>query len=135
MRSKQTIEYTRPEIGRDIRDRIERLKTRSLSVSQEVCPERARYYTRVYRDNPSDPLIIIRAKALREGYSGVHWKIPLALIAAPHACVKSRMRGISFTFAARIIGLAHFCVNLDNNPYQPSYEKHTCSCRKPRTRP
>jgi formate C-acetyltransferase len=36
----------------------------SLKVVPEVCPERARYVTETYKENSSDPMIILRAKAL-----------------------------------------------------------------------
>lgn len=66
MNAVKGIEYKKPDLEHKQLQRIKRLKSRSLAVRQEVCPERARYYTRVYRDNPSEPLIIVRAKALRE---------------------------------------------------------------------
>jgi len=66
MTNTKIMEYKKPDIQKLKRERIARLKSRSLAVRQEVCPERARYYTKVYRENPSEPLIIVRAKALRE---------------------------------------------------------------------
>ncbi len=44
--------------------RTERMKERSLGVSQRVCVERARYFTESFRNNKSDPMIVRRAKGL-----------------------------------------------------------------------
>ena len=44
--------------------RTERMKERSLKVTQRVCVERARYFTEGFRKNPSDPMIVRRAKGL-----------------------------------------------------------------------
>jgi pyruvate formate-lyase/glycerol dehydratase family glycyl radical enzyme len=45
-------------------DRIERLKQRSLTVEQEVCVERARYFTESFRRTEAEPMIARRARAL-----------------------------------------------------------------------
>lgn len=45
--------------------RIEKLKQESVGVEQEVCVQRARYLTEAYRENEADPMILRRAKALK----------------------------------------------------------------------
>lgn len=45
--------------------RIEKLKDESVSAKQYVCVERARYLTEAYQNNQSDPMILRRAKALK----------------------------------------------------------------------
>lgn len=47
------------------KNRIERLKDESVSAKQYVCVERARYLTEAYQQNQADPMILRRAKALR----------------------------------------------------------------------
>ncbi len=46
-------------------ERIEALKDESVNARQYVCVQRARYLTEAYRENEQDPMIIRRAKALR----------------------------------------------------------------------
>lgn len=58
------MEYKHPAIGIKALDRIERLKKESIEVVQEVCLERARYLTEVYKEMESEPMIIRRARAL-----------------------------------------------------------------------
>ena len=45
-------------------DRIASLKERHLAVEQEICVERARYFTDSFRRSEAEPLIIRRARAL-----------------------------------------------------------------------
>ena len=45
-------------------ERIAELKKRSLEVEQEICVERARYFTASFRDTEAQPLVIRRARAL-----------------------------------------------------------------------
>ncbi len=47
-------------------ERIEKLKYESVHVRQDVCVQRARYLTAAYQKYQADPMIIRRAKALRE---------------------------------------------------------------------
>ncbi len=45
-------------------DRIAGLREEVLSAKPTICPERARFYTDVYKENPDKPLITIRSLAL-----------------------------------------------------------------------
>lgn len=45
--------------------RIREYKKRVLTTKPDICLERARAYTKVYRENPSLPVIIKRAKAIK----------------------------------------------------------------------
>jgi pyruvate formate-lyase/glycerol dehydratase family glycyl radical enzyme len=45
-------------------DRIALLKRRHLEVEQEICPERARYFTESFRGSLCEPMIVRRARAL-----------------------------------------------------------------------
>jgi formate C-acetyltransferase len=45
-------------------DRIASLKERHLAVEQEICIERARYFTESFRRSEAEPRIIRRARAL-----------------------------------------------------------------------
>jgi formate C-acetyltransferase len=45
-------------------ERIAALKERHLAVEQELCVERARYFTESFRQTEAEPLIIRRARAL-----------------------------------------------------------------------
>src|SRR3972149_5220601 len=58
------MNYRKPELSEAALNRIGELKDRSVREEQEVCPERARYLTEAYREAPSDPMIMRRAKAL-----------------------------------------------------------------------
>jgi formate C-acetyltransferase len=58
------MDYKQPSLRDSALRRISALKRAALSVEQQVCPERARYFTAVYRENLSDPIIIKRALAL-----------------------------------------------------------------------
>lgn len=51
-------------IARYTTERIDRMKQRSLDVVQEVCVERARYFTESFKSSAAEPMIIRRAKAL-----------------------------------------------------------------------
>lgn len=53
------------EISDAAKARIEKLKNESVNAKQYVCVERARYLTEAYIKNQSDPMILRRAKALR----------------------------------------------------------------------
>ena len=46
--------------------RVHNLREKVLSTKPSICTERARYYTKVYRENEDKPLIIRRALALEE---------------------------------------------------------------------
>ena len=45
--------------------RIAALRDQVLNAKPTICPERARFYTEVYRENPDKPVIITRALALQ----------------------------------------------------------------------
>ena len=53
------------EISDAAKARIEKLKSESVNAKQYVCVERARYLTEAYIKNQSDPMILRRAKAIR----------------------------------------------------------------------
>jgi pyruvate formate-lyase/glycerol dehydratase family glycyl radical enzyme len=57
--------YQTPPINDAALRRVQALKAEALDVVQEVCVERARYLTETYRATPADPMIIRRAKALK----------------------------------------------------------------------
>ncbi len=81
------MNYVKTEISSNVKERINVLKDRSINVIQEVCPERARYVTEAYQKNPSDPVIIRRAKALQNILSRMTISIdPEELIVANQAC-------------------------------------------------
>lgn len=53
-------------IKKELSERIYNLREAVLKAKPTVCPERARIYTEVYKENESKPLIIKRATALYE---------------------------------------------------------------------
>ena len=53
------------EISDAAKARIEKLKSESVNAKQYVCVERAIYLTEAYIKNQSDPMILRRAKAIR----------------------------------------------------------------------
>ncbi len=59
------MNYRKPDLPESARGRIEALKGDALHAVQEVCVERARYLTETYRTTPADPMLIRRAKALK----------------------------------------------------------------------
>jgi pyruvate formate-lyase/glycerol dehydratase family glycyl radical enzyme len=59
------VEYKRPAIGSRAVERINQLKKESLEAVQEVCVERARFLTEAYKATEREPMILRRAKALR----------------------------------------------------------------------
>ena len=48
----------------EITGRIARLKEKVISVKSTICTERARIYTKVYREHANTPVILKRAYAL-----------------------------------------------------------------------
>jgi pyruvate formate-lyase/glycerol dehydratase family glycyl radical enzyme len=50
--------------GERVADRVAALKERHLAVEQEVCAERARYFTDSFRRTEAEPMILRRARAL-----------------------------------------------------------------------
>ncbi len=44
-------------------ERVRRLRQRFFEIQPEVCPERARYFTKSMMDSEGDPIVIRRAKA------------------------------------------------------------------------
>jgi pyruvate formate-lyase/glycerol dehydratase family glycyl radical enzyme len=58
------MNYRVPSLSETALNRIGGLKSRSVEVVQEVCPERARYLTETYSETRGDPVIMRRAKAL-----------------------------------------------------------------------
>lgn len=52
-------------LSESTKSRLSFLKASSLNVSQEICIERARYLTEAYKTNKSDPMILRRAKGLK----------------------------------------------------------------------
>jgi len=59
------MKYSIPMLDAEASERINFLRNKSLDAVQEVCIDRARYLTEIYQDNLSDPMIIRRAKALK----------------------------------------------------------------------
>ncbi|RKL61603.1 glycyl radical protein [Thermoanaerobacteraceae bacterium SP2] len=62
---KTKMNYVKPLLSPQIESRIKYLKDESLNVIQEVCVERARYLTETYKSTVNEPMIIRRAKALK----------------------------------------------------------------------
>jgi formate C-acetyltransferase len=59
------MRYSVPKLSNEALERIDSLRNKSLDVVQKVCVDRARYLTEIYQDNLSDPMVILRAKALK----------------------------------------------------------------------
>jgi len=54
------------ELSPGVLKRVEKMKAESVQVRQDVCVQRARYLTAGYQKYQADPMIVRRAKALRE---------------------------------------------------------------------
>jgi len=59
------LNYRQPVLTQEMKERIEKLKAESINVEQEICIERIRLLTQTYQNTISEPMIIRRAKALK----------------------------------------------------------------------
>lgn len=59
------MQYTSPDLSERQKGRIAKLKNDALMIEQEVCVQRARYLTQAYRQTQDMPMILRRAKALK----------------------------------------------------------------------
>ena len=62
---KRIINYKKLDLSEKIKRRIEKLRNESIKIKQEICVERIRYYTQTYKETTSEPMIVRRAKALK----------------------------------------------------------------------
>jgi formate C-acetyltransferase len=106
---------------REIRvtDRIRFLKEKTLSEKRYLSLDQAEIITRIYRENPDDPVIIKRAKALAASLREIPLKIdPLELIVGNRT--PGIRAGVIFPEAG-ISWLAKEIETIDSRPQDPFY--------------